>query len=125
MKNNHLKSEFVIHLSFFQFIPMFNLYIFATFLIVASGCKNVCTPGHFYYDGCNTCTCLQGGQGYGCTKIGCLDNPITCYVKSKSPTCVKGHFYNDGCNECICVDGKGYVCTEKACTNNPVVCYVQ
>lgn len=66
-------------------------------------------------DGCNTCTCVDGG--WACTEIGCADtdseppNPT-----SPGDECVDGEVKDagDGCNTCTCFNG-GWGCTLKAC----------
>ncbi|MFZ6178461.1 DUF4215 domain-containing protein [Nannocystis pusilla] len=54
-------------------------------------------------DGCNTCTCTDGG--WACTEIAC--EGLECEEGETKPA-------EDGCNTCTCYDG-GWACTEKGC----------
>lgn len=60
-------------------------------------------------DGCNTCTCLDGG--WACTAKLCGDSQA-----SEPSQCVDGETMPapDGCNDCSCIGG-AWACTEKAC----------
>ena len=66
-------------------------------------------------DGCNTCTCTEGGL-VACTKIACI--PVCEY---NGTTYQSGDTFPavDGCNKCQCLDDGTVACTEMAC---PPVC---
>ncbi|KAG4071013.1 hypothetical protein HA402_001450 [Bradysia odoriphaga] len=85
-----------------------------------------CTPGNWYYDGCNNCTCSTDGDFYSCTEMYCSGNPIQCVVGEpcltigKKKKCQVGQSYYDGCNWCHCSNG-AYACTKIGCSSNPVI----
>jgi cysteine-rich repeat protein len=57
-------------------------------------------------DGCNTCTCTDGG--WACTEKA-SDGPVACEDGESKPA-------GDGCNTCSCEDGN-WLCTEIGCPN--------
>lgn len=67
-------------------------------------------------DGCNTCTCGEGGV-VSCTARACVD---TCTVGGVVHQIGDSFPSEDGCNTCTCGDGGAITCTEAACP--PVTC---
>lgn len=61
-----------------------------------------CTAGTTSYDGCNTCTCVNGG--WACTDRAC----------PPPAQCANGATMYDGCNTCTCMNGQ-WGCTTRAC----------
>ena len=69
----------------------------------------VCKDGEMMpaEDGCNDCTCVDGG--WACTEKACDDSglPAMCVDGEVKPS-------DDGCNDCTCFDN-AWTCTKKAC----------
>ncbi len=63
-------------------------------------------------DGCNTCTCEQGGK-VACTLIGCESD--VCAYEGKTYQVDETFPAKDGCNTCSCELGGGVSCTEIGC----------
>jgi hypothetical protein len=61
-------------------------------------------------DGCNTCTCQEGGQA-ACTLMGCIDG---CEVDGVMHA--PGDTFPAGCNTCTCMEDGNVACTDMACT---------
>ncbi len=110
----------------------------------ASSGGTMCTPGEQMpaEDGCNTCTCTEGGS-WACTEIACesdtgmgmctpgetMPDPNSCgtcsctedaeWVCSAEPCmeCTPGEMMpsEDGCNTCTCTEEGAWACTEEAC----------
>jgi hypothetical protein len=109
--------------------------------IVSKRCPTNCST---WYDGCNTCRCVNG-RIMGCTKRYCKRYTRPYCKKKKCPTCktircrsgyrcvnVRGCgkcvkrivskrcprkcvSWYDGCNTCRCVNGRVTACTKRAC----------
>jgi hypothetical protein len=60
-----------------------------------------CVNGTTSNDGCNTCTCVNGG--WACTDRAC-----------PPPACADGTTMFDGCNDCTCTNGL-WACTKRYC----------
>jgi hypothetical protein len=99
-------------------------------------------------DGCNTCTCTEGGwscteeacgtectagdlagsgSSDGCNTCTCVDGFWSCTEMDcpVEPMCTPGESVvaPDGCNTCLCGDdGTLTACTDKACVEEPVGC---
>jgi len=67
-------------------------------------------------DGCNTCSCGQGGE-VSCTLMGCVE---TCTYDGVVHQAGATFPSTDGCNTCTCGDGGQVSCTEIACP--PTTC---
>jgi hypothetical protein len=74
-------------------------------------------------DGCNQCTCLEGGT-VSCTTMACGPAPVaapTCVAAGKTYQVGEKFAAPDGCNTCECqANGSGgasAACTEMACAN--------
>lgn len=111
------------------------------------GCSDagsVCTTGQTRMapDGCNTCTCANGGwactekacpvpectngqtksAGDGCNTCSCNGGLWACTQRAcPPPSCTPGQTFPspDGCNSCSCVNGV-MTCTTKNCKPPPV-----
>lgn len=66
-------------------------------------------------DGCNTCTCIEGGVV--CTKILC-PSPKGCTYDGKVYAVGDYFWSTDGCNKCGCAEGGVVGCTKMACTGD-------
>merc|ERR1711959_463059 len=86
-------------------------------LTCSTGCSS-------WFDGCNTCSCMDGKVG-ACTLMACdskgqpkcLDKPAASTIPIAKGYCSKGcQRWFDGCNMCRCsADGKITGCTEREC----------
>lgn len=72
----------------------------------------VYAPGQSYNDGCNACSCREGGSAI-CTRRAC----VVCTVNGR--TYNPGQTFNDGCNDCTCQANGQPSCTKRACICNP------
>ncbi len=67
-------------------------------------------------DGCNTCSCEQGGA-VACTEMGCVDG---CDYNGKFYEVGASFNSADDCNTCSCEQGGLVACTEMACDDGCV-----
>ncbi len=65
-------------------------------------------------DGCNTCTCVDGG--WSCTARGCVGD--ACVYGGQVRSDGSSFLAEDGCNTCTCSDG-AVACTERGCVPQP------
>ena len=65
-------------------------------------------------DGCNSCTCLRGGD-VGCTERGC----VSCTYAGAVYPVGQGFPSRDGCNQCECLLDGSVRCSLEACVCNP------
>jgi len=79
-----------------------------------------CKVGDFKMDNCNTCNCIQLGDGtkdWACTKLACPPNEPR--ARREAETCAAGDIKQEDCNTCKCTklgDGKtAWACTRKHC----------
>ncbi|KAL4218767.1 Mucin-5B [Mactra antiquata] len=67
-------------------------------------------PGDSYQDNCNTCKCMESGNG-ACTRKGCP--PKVC--RHNGARYAAGERFRDACNTCRCTETGVAACTQKAC----------
>jgi len=69
-------------------------------------------PGQSYSDGCNQCSCREGGAAV-CTRLACFQ----CTVDGR--TYRPGESFRVACNTCTCGRTGAIACTELACACDP------
>jgi len=67
-------------------------------------------------DGCNQCTCDEGGQ-VSCTEKGC-EPAGGCSYNGKSYSVGSAFYDIDGCNQCTCQANGDVACTAKDCSDS-------